>query len=72
MRTGIKKYAIRADIELILNTFVINTHTNSATIPIFRLSDKITPNPVATPFPPLNLSQIGKQWPTTADIATVH
>ena len=61
MRTGIKKYEISADIELILNTFAISTHTNSATIPIFRLSDKITPNPVATPLPPLNLSQIGKQ-----------
>ena len=61
MRIGITKYEIRADIELILNTFAINTHINSATIPIFRLSDKITPNPVATPLPPLNLSQIGKQ-----------
>ena len=46
MRIGIKKYAIRADIELILNTFAISTHINNATIPIFRLSDKITPNPV--------------------------
>ena len=72
MRIGIKKYAIRADMELILNTFTISTHINSATIPINRLRDKITPNPVATPLPPLNLSQIGKQWPTTADIATVH
>ena len=61
MRTGIKKYANSADTELILNTFAISTHINSATMPIFRLSDKITPNPVATPLPPLNLSQIGKQ-----------
>ena len=68
----LKKYAIRADIELILNTFAIITHINSAIIPIFKLSDKITPNPVATPLPPLNLSQIGKQCPKTADIATVH
>ena len=61
MRTGIKKYAIRADKELILNTFAISTHINSAIIPMYRFSDKITPNPVATPLPPLNLSQIGKQ-----------
>ena len=61
MRIGITKYEIRADIELILNTFAISPHINRATMPIFRLSDKITPNPVATPLPPLNLSQIGKQ-----------
>ena len=30
----------------------------------------IDPNPVATPFPPLNLSQTGKQWPVTAPTAT--
>ena len=52
MKTGIKKYAIRADIELILNTFAVSTHIISATIPIFRLSDRITPNPVATPLHP--------------------
>ena len=40
MRTGIKKYAISADIELILNTFAISTHINSETIPIYKLSDK--------------------------------
>ena len=30
----------------------------------------IEPKPVATPLPPLNFNQIGKQWPITADTAT--
>ena len=72
IRIGIKKYAIRADIELILNTFAMKTHINRATIPMYRFSDKTTPNPVATPLPPLKFNQSGKQCPKTVDIATMH
>ena len=56
---------IRADKELILkikNTKIqiVNRHK-----PIKKSIDNITPNEVAIPFPPLNLSQIGKQCPKT-------
>ena len=33
--------------------------------PIKKSIDNITPKEVAIPFPPLNLSQIGKQCPKT-------
>ena len=56
---------ISADKELILkikNTKIqiVNRHK-----PIKKSIDNITPKEVAIPFPPLNLSQIGKQCPKT-------
>ena len=67
---GIKRYANKADIELILKIFVVIIHINNAARPTKILRVIINPNPVATPFPPLNLSQTGKQWPITAPTAT--
>ena len=65
-----KKYETNADIELILNNFAIKAHIKSAINPTNKLRKSITPNPVATPFPPLKYNQIGKQCPITADMAT--
>ena len=56
---------ISADKELILKIKktkiqIVNRHK-----PIKKSIDNITPKEVATPFPPLNFSQIGKQCPKT-------
>ena len=56
---------ISADKELILkikNTKIQIVNRNK---PIKKSIDNITPKEVAIPFPPLNLSQIGKQCPKT-------
>ena len=51
------------DILLIKAT---NNHITQQIIPIIEDMAIAIPKKVATPFPPLNLSQIGKQWPTKA------
>lgn len=61
IKIGIKKYATRADNELILNNFVIKSQVTRLNIPTNKSKQSIIPKPVATPLPPLNFSQIGKQ-----------
>lgn len=51
------------DIRLIKAT---NSHTKQQITPSIKDKAIATPINVATPLPPLNLSQIGKQWPTKA------
>jgi hypothetical protein len=43
-----------------------NNHTKQQIIPIVKDKAIATPKKVATPLPPLNLSQTGKQWPAKA------
>ena len=43
-----------------------NSHTKQQITPIRKDKAIATPKKVATPLPPLNLSQIGKQWPIKA------
>ena len=46
-----------------------NSHTKQQITPSIKDKAIATPKNVATPLPPLNLSQIGKQWPTKAQKA---
>ena len=52
---------ISDDKELILKARKINTQNIRKQNAIKTSKYNNTPNPVATPLPPLNLSQIGKQ-----------
>ena len=54
------------DIRLIKAT---NSHTKQQITPSIKDKANATPKKVATPLPPLNLSQIGKQWLTKAQKA---
>ena len=53
---------ISADKELILKIKNTKIQIVNRQEPIKKSIDNITPKEVAIPFPPLNLSQIGKQW----------
>ena len=52
--------------EDILLSTAINSQTKQQIIPIIKDNAIVAPRNVATPLPPLNLSQIGKQWPAKA------
>ena len=52
--------------EDIFLTTATNNQTKQQIIPIRKESAIVAPRNVATPLPPLNFSQIGKQWPTKA------
>ena len=52
--------------EDICLTTATNNQTRQQIIPIINDKASIAPRNVATPFPPLNLSHIGKQWPIRA------
>jgi len=41
-------------------------HVRQAIRPVTGTAARSTPSDVATPLPPLNLSQMGKQWPIIA------
>ena len=56
---------ISADKELILKIKNTNIQIVKIHKPIKKSIDNTTPKDVAIPFPPLNLSQIGKQCPKT-------
>ena len=43
----------------------VNIQTAQTDNPTGHASARSTPSVVATPLPPLNLSQIGKLWPIT-------
>ena len=51
--------------EILLST-ATNNQTKQQIIPIIEDNAIVAPRNVATPLPPLNFSQIGKQWPTKA------
>ena len=51
------------DTEEYLKIVVVINHTTTKIIPNIKEIPKIIPKYVATPFPPLNLSQTGKIWP---------
>lgn len=55
--------AINADSDDILKIMAVISHDKHAAIPVIGTAASKTPNVVATPFPPLNLSQIGKLCP---------
>ena len=50
--------------EDILLSTATNIQTKQQIIPIIKDNAIVAPRNVATPLPPLNFSQIGKQWPT--------
>ena len=52
--------------EDILFSKATNSQTKQQIIPIRKDNAIVAPRNVATPLPPLNLSHIGKQWPTKA------
>ena len=47
-------------------TTATNNQTKQQIIPTIKDNAIVAPRNVATPLPPLNFSQIGKQWPTKA------
>ena len=57
------KKATNADTEDIFNTFAVTNQLAINTRNKIGLINKITPIYVATPFPPLNFSHIGKICP---------
>ena len=52
--------------EDIFLTTATNNQTKQQIIPTIKDNAIVAPRNVATPLPPLNLSHIGKQWPTNA------
>ena len=67
-----KGHATNADnppIEEIRDSLAASNHTIHDNRPAIGVKARLTPNPVATPFPPLKFIQTGKQWPTTPKIA---
>ena len=63
---GALKALIKEASDDILLINATNNHITHQIIPIIEDMAIAIPKKVATPFPPLNLSQIGKQWPTKA------
>ena len=62
-KNGTKKNAIMADKELILVKRNVNNQIRRFIPPNNGSNAKMTPKPVATPLPPLNFNQSGKQCP---------
>ena len=60
---GIIKLAINDDNDENLKTRYIKNHVTTNIIPSIKFKQNKIPTQVATPFPPLNLSQTGKIWP---------
>ena len=52
--------------EDILLSTATNNQTKQQIIPILKDNAIVAPRNVATPLPPPNFSQIGKQWPIKA------
>ena len=66
---------IAADIDpndTILETAIINNANTKQINPILQFIIKSTPNDVATPFPPLNLKNIGNVCPKTTITPAVN
>lgn len=58
--------AVRAAKDEIRAARKERSHVRQAIKPVIGVAAKRMPSAVATPLPPLNLSQMGKQWPTIA------
>ena len=58
--------------DTILDIAIIANAKTKHISPIFQLTIKSTPSDVATPFPPLNLKNIGKVWPITTSTPAVN
>ena len=65
MNTGSDTVAKIAEREEYLVIIAVNSHTSNTPADIKGLTTNMVPKPVATPFPPLNFSQIGKICPKT-------
>lgn len=60
---------IKEESEDILARRATNNQTQQQIAPIGKDKATVMPKKVATALPPLNFSQIGKQWPSRAPIA---
>ena len=63
---GATPSAMSAASEEILNAKAVSNQAAHAASPAYGTAANKTPSAVATPFPPLNFSHTGKQWPRTA------